>query len=44
MNLPAGQWLTPRDGHRVYVSLLKSQNLHGDAVALLDWAWKTTRW
>jgi D-alanyl-D-alanine carboxypeptidase len=33
-----------RDGHRVYVSLMGSRNLSGDAVALLDWVWKTFRW
>jgi serine-type D-Ala-D-Ala carboxypeptidase (penicillin-binding protein 5/6) len=33
-----------RDGHRVYVSLMGSRDLSGDAVALLDWVWKTFRW
>ena len=33
-----------RDGHRVYVSLLGSKNLHRDCVALFDWVWKTFRW
>jgi D-alanyl-D-alanine carboxypeptidase len=33
-----------RAGHRVYVSLMGSRNLAGDAIALLDWVWKTFRW
>jgi D-alanyl-D-alanine carboxypeptidase len=33
-----------RDGHRVYVSLMGSRNLAGDATALYDWVWKTFRW
>ena len=33
-----------RDGHRVYVGLLRSDDLPGDSVALLDWAWSTFRW
>ncbi|MDQ3811102.1 MAG: D-alanyl-D-alanine carboxypeptidase, partial [Chloroflexota bacterium] len=33
-----------REGHRVYVVLLGSRNLYGDATALLDWVWKTYRW
>jgi serine-type D-Ala-D-Ala carboxypeptidase (penicillin-binding protein 5/6) len=33
-----------RDGHRVYVSLLRSNDLHGDSVALFEWVWKTFHW
>jgi D-alanyl-D-alanine carboxypeptidase len=33
-----------RGGHRVYISLLASKNLAGDATALLDWVWKTFSW
>jgi D-alanyl-D-alanine carboxypeptidase len=33
-----------RDGHRVYVSLMRSRNLAGDCIALFDWVWKTFRW
>ena len=33
-----------RDGHRVFVSLLRSRNLAGDCIALFDWVWKTFRW
>jgi D-alanyl-D-alanine carboxypeptidase len=33
-----------RDGHRVYVSLLASRNIHGDSIALFEWVWKTFRW
>ena len=33
-----------RGGHRVYVSLLGSKNLAGDATALLDWVWKSFSW
>lgn len=33
-----------REGHRVYVSLMGSRNLHGDCIALFDWVWRTFRW
>jgi D-alanyl-D-alanine carboxypeptidase (penicillin-binding protein 5/6) len=33
-----------RDGHRVYVSLLGSRNIHGDSIALYEWVWRTFRW
>jgi D-alanyl-D-alanine carboxypeptidase len=33
-----------RGGHRVYVSMLGSKNLAGDATALLDWVWKAFSW
>jgi D-alanyl-D-alanine carboxypeptidase len=33
-----------RNGHRVYVSLMKSQDLPGDSIALFDWVWDTFRW
>jgi D-alanyl-D-alanine carboxypeptidase len=33
-----------RDGHRVYVSLLRSEDLVGDASKLLDWTWNSFRW
>lgn len=33
-----------RDGRRVYVSLMNSQNLVGDATALFDWVWRTFAW
>jgi len=33
-----------RDGHRVYVSLMRSRNLAGDSIALFDWVWKTFTW
>jgi D-alanyl-D-alanine carboxypeptidase len=33
-----------RDDHRVYVGLLRSADLPGDASALLDWAWASHRW
>jgi D-alanyl-D-alanine carboxypeptidase (penicillin-binding protein 5/6) len=33
-----------RDGHRVYVSLMGSLNLHGDSTRLFDWVWSTFRW
>jgi D-alanyl-D-alanine carboxypeptidase len=33
-----------RDGHRVYVSLIRSQDLPADSTALLDWVWRTFKW
>jgi D-alanyl-D-alanine carboxypeptidase len=33
-----------RDGQRVYVSLMRSQDLPGDGSALFDWVWRTFRW
>jgi D-alanyl-D-alanine carboxypeptidase (penicillin-binding protein 5/6) len=32
------------DGHRVYVSLMRSQDLPGDSAALFDWVWRTFSW
>jgi D-alanyl-D-alanine carboxypeptidase len=33
-----------RDGHRVFVTVLDSQDRDADAAALLDWAFTTYRW
>ena len=33
-----------RDGHRVYVSLMRSQDLWGDSTALFNWVWKNFTW
>lgn len=33
-----------RDGHRVYASFMRSEDLVGDATALLDWVWRTFQW
>jgi D-alanyl-D-alanine carboxypeptidase len=33
-----------RDGHRIYVTLLRSRDLPGDAQAMLDWVWRTFAW
>jgi D-alanyl-D-alanine carboxypeptidase len=33
-----------RDGRRVYVSLMRSQDLVGDSTALLDWVWRSFAW
>lgn len=33
-----------RNGHRVYVSLMRSDNLVGDSSTLLDWVWRTFSW
>ncbi|MSQ24291.1 MAG: D-alanyl-D-alanine carboxypeptidase [Chloroflexi bacterium] len=33
-----------RDGHRVFVSFMRSADLVGDATTLLDWVWRTFRW
>ncbi|MBI4213332.1 MAG: D-alanyl-D-alanine carboxypeptidase, partial [Chloroflexi bacterium] len=33
-----------RDGHRVYVSIMRSEDLVGDQTVLLDWVWRTYRW
>jgi serine-type D-Ala-D-Ala carboxypeptidase (penicillin-binding protein 5/6) len=32
------------DGHRVFVSLLKSQDTPGDSATLFDWVWRTFSW
>jgi D-alanyl-D-alanine carboxypeptidase len=32
------------DGHRVYVSLMGSKNLHGDCTALFEWVWNNFQW
>jgi D-alanyl-D-alanine carboxypeptidase len=33
-----------RDGHRVYVSLMHSQDLVGDSTALFNWVWDNFAW
>jgi D-alanyl-D-alanine carboxypeptidase len=33
-----------RDGHRVYISLMRSQDLVGDCTALFNWVWKSFSW
>jgi D-alanyl-D-alanine carboxypeptidase (penicillin-binding protein 5/6) len=33
-----------RNGHRVYVSLMHSQDLVGDCTALFNWVWSTFAW
>jgi D-alanyl-D-alanine carboxypeptidase len=33
-----------RDGHRVYVSLLRSQDTPSDSTALFEWVWRTFNW
>ena len=33
-----------RDGHRVYVALLRSKDTHGDSIKLFDWVWANFRW
>jgi D-alanyl-D-alanine carboxypeptidase len=33
-----------RDGHRVYVGLMRSDNLVGDSTALLDWVLRNYAW
>ncbi len=33
-----------REGRRVYVSLMHSEDLVGDSQALFDWVWQTFRW
>jgi D-alanyl-D-alanine carboxypeptidase len=33
-----------RDGHRVYVSLMHSQDLVGDSTQLFDWVWDNFAW
>ena len=32
------------DGHRIYVSLMRSQDLVGDSTKLFDWVWSTFAW
>src|SRR5579859_2562968 len=32
------------DGHRVYISLMRSQDLVGDCTRLFDWVWDTFAW
>jgi D-alanyl-D-alanine carboxypeptidase len=33
-----------REGHRVFVGLMRSEDLPGDSAALLDWTWQTFAW
>lgn len=33
-----------RNGHRVFASVLRSEDLVGDSTTLLDWVWRTFRW
>jgi D-alanyl-D-alanine carboxypeptidase (penicillin-binding protein 5/6) len=33
-----------RDGHRVYVVVLHSEDLLADSTALLDWVWQSFSW
>jgi D-alanyl-D-alanine carboxypeptidase len=33
-----------RDGHRVYVSLMRSEDLVSDSIALFEWVWENFRW
>ena len=33
-----------RDGRRVFVSVMRSDNLVADTTALLDWSWRAFRW
>jgi hypothetical protein len=33
-----------RDGRRVYVSLMNSEDLVDDSVRLFDWVWQTYQW
>jgi D-alanyl-D-alanine carboxypeptidase len=33
-----------RGGHRVYVGLMRSEDLPGDCMALFDWVWDTFAW
>jgi D-alanyl-D-alanine carboxypeptidase len=33
-----------RDGHRVYISLMRSQDLVGDCTRLFNWVWDTFAW
>jgi D-alanyl-D-alanine carboxypeptidase len=33
-----------RDGHRVYVSLMRSRDLPGDSRLLFDWVWRAFEW
>jgi D-alanyl-D-alanine carboxypeptidase len=33
-----------RNGHRVYVALLRSSDLPGDSTRLFDWTWSTFAW
>jgi hypothetical protein len=32
------------DGHRVYISLMRSQDLVGDSTRLFNWVWETFAW
>jgi D-alanyl-D-alanine carboxypeptidase len=32
------------DGHRVYISLMRSQDLWGDSAVLFNWVWKSFAW
>jgi D-alanyl-D-alanine carboxypeptidase (penicillin-binding protein 5/6) len=33
-----------RDGHRVFVAVMRSENMVGDTSALLDWFWRSYGW
>jgi D-alanyl-D-alanine carboxypeptidase len=33
-----------RNGHRVFVTLMRSQDLPGDSSQLFDWVWRTFEW
>src|ERR671932_308818 len=33
-----------RDGHRVFISLMHSQDLVGDCTALFNWVWDSFAW
>jgi D-alanyl-D-alanine carboxypeptidase len=33
-----------RDGHRVYVALMHSRDIHTESIKLLDWVWANFRW
>jgi hypothetical protein len=32
------------DGHRVFVSLMRSEDLPGDSTALFNWVWENFNW
>lgn len=33
-----------RNGHRVYVSLMRSEDLPGDSTAMFEWVWQSFQW
>jgi D-alanyl-D-alanine carboxypeptidase len=33
-----------RDGHRVYVALMHSRDIHTESIKLFDWVWANFRW